>query len=206
MDCAAAASNGQPADGRNDGRVRFLHCRYHGLSERCRGGGHLFVVLDDAAVELAQLETPLDLVARDLRCLAPGAVARRVEINPGEEAVPRLGIQSYVVMAFDQHADKFARVGGEFPGWQQMQITFQSAHTHKGSQRHITGVEDAAEFAEEFLPLTANEASRRVHRRDRRRTLLGLGAGRAEPTGCLRHRRGNSRNTDRAPVAPRARS
>ena len=62
----------------------------------------------------------LDLGRNVADDLSPCAVGRGVQVDPRDEPVPRLGVQSYAVVIVTQNLYEFARVGVKIPRRQEV--------------------------------------------------------------------------------------
>ncbi len=108
----------------------------------CRVDG--FEILVDSRVAAVQF-TPAGRSRRDqpgfLGNVAddflPGSVGGGVQIDPGDESIPRFRVQAHAVVSVAQNLDQFARVGVKIPRSQHVRIAFQCGGVDESTQRHV---------------------------------------------------------------------
>ena len=103
---ASAASKGQPGQrsaavptSASGLRLRPARAAVPLLYSPVPGPGRASGIVVQAGIALQQLAAALALRAGVLELLVPRAVERTVQIDPGDEPVPRLGVQLHAVVA-----------------------------------------------------------------------------------------------------------
>ena len=82
-------------------------------SGKRRRNGLRFKIIVQTAVESAKFQTPLMHTVGDRKNVAPGSVARAVQIDPGDQPIPRLRIKLDAMMTASQYLDQRAGVDVE---------------------------------------------------------------------------------------------
>ena len=147
---ASAASNGQPG---HSGLVAWPGGSGSGSAGTafCSGGaGIASGSTIHLGVELEQLAAPLGKGPHPLRAgdLGPRAVIRGVQVDPGDQPVPRLGVEPHAVVALGEHLHKLGRVGVELHRHEHVVIALQARPADEPVQLGVgdgemTGVDSA---------------------------------------------------------------
>ncbi len=117
--------------GRGRGWVRNqrLAGNRHGGRGVARGRarvGNSFGVVIDVPVQLEQFATAVALDPGISHVFTPGTVIRAVQVDPGNQPVPGLGVQLHLVVSLRKHLDQLRGIGVELHGLEQVVIAFDS--------------------------------------------------------------------------------
>ena len=119
------------------------------MSQRGGGGGNVLRVNCRPAVTIAQFHAAFVGTVGDGVNVVPGAVARAIEVDPRDEAVPGLRIELHPAVAFAQHLAQLGRVRMELHGGQRVEIALEASDAHVLPQRDVGGTEDTGVLPEE---------------------------------------------------------
>ena len=107
--------------------------------DRLFGGGlrKSFRIAAAVGVFCKHVDAALHHGSRAIDVLGPRAVVGHVEIDPGDEVVPGLGVEFHIVVAALEHLHQFAGVDMIFQGFLHMIIAFRAGAAHERMQGDV---------------------------------------------------------------------
>ena len=114
---------------------RYRHGRRCGVA--CRRKEHVFRILLRTTGHARDLQTACVHAFRDGIHAMPRPVARGIQIDPGRQAIERLGIQSHAVVSFAQQLQQLAVAGIILGRRQYADIIFDAHPAHVAEERVV---------------------------------------------------------------------
>ncbi len=104
-----------------------------------RQNGEFLGVLVDARVEFQHGAATISLIENPLFAddLPPGPMCRRVQVDPRHDAVPRLGVELYVIVPLVEHLHQRGRRGVHLVRLEHVHVALHCHGPHEAAQHHV---------------------------------------------------------------------